>query len=131
MAYREFQAWLTITRLLIYKPTRAQLAQFDALVKDVRRANPEEEHNALNLRTRPGWRALLLGDIAFFVASTGDVVVTHRDEVEIDVEQREEGDLHDPDKPKRAMIYLAGGKFGPFPLDPRNAANYSAWKSGK
>lgn len=129
LAYREFQAWMTINRLLIYRPTRAQLAQFDSLVRDVRKANPETEPNALDLRTRPGWRALLLGEIAFFVASTGDVVVTHRDEVEIDSDDDDE--RHDPDKPKRSMLWLVGGQFGPFPLDVRSAANYAAWKAAK
>ena len=86
IAYQQFQNWMAINRALIYRPNREQLARFDELVRDVRRADPDANDNALDLPTRPGWRALLLGDIAFFVASTGDVVVCHRNEVEMDVE---------------------------------------------
>ncbi|MFO0938544.1 MAG: hypothetical protein U0798_18725 [Gemmataceae bacterium] len=128
-AYREFQAWITIQRLLVYRPTRAQLAQFDSFVRDVRRANPETEPNALDLKTRPEFRALLLGDIAFFVASSGEVIVAHRDEVHIGTEQP--SSMAMPGQPKSAMLFLEGGQFGPFPLDERSEANYLAWKTSQ
>jgi hypothetical protein len=123
LAYQQFQAWIQINRALIYRPTRTQLAQFNSLVKDVRKADPEADPNALDLRTRPGWRALLLGDIAFFVASTGTVVVAHKDEVDLESTRSDDS--------KHAMLWLPGGQFGPFPLDPRNAANYLNWKANR
>jgi hypothetical protein len=127
IAYQQFQNWVAINRALIYRPNREQLARFDELVRDVRRADPEANPNALDLPTRPGWRALLLGDIAFFVASTEDVVVCHRNEVEIEVE--EQGESASNDRGRHAMLYLPAGTFGPFPLDAHNARNYLNWKS--
>lgn len=128
-AYQQFQAWQHINRALIYRPSREQLAKFDEIVRDVRRANPEADTTALDLRTRPGWRALLLGDIAFFVASTGDIVVAPKSDVDLEIET-DEGEANGPGETRPAVLWLPGGQFGPFPLDPRNAANFVAWKSG-
>jgi hypothetical protein len=131
LAYQQFQAWVQINRALLYRPSREQLAKFDEIVRDVRKADPEADSSALDLRTRPGWRALLLGDIAFFVASTGDVVVAHKAEVDLEIESEEEEETNGPGETRPAILWLPGGQFGPFPLDPRNAANFVAWKSGQ
>lgn len=128
LAFQQFQAWIQINRALRYRPTRAQLAEFNKLVKDVRRADPENDPTALDLQTRPGWRALLLGDIAFFVASNGTVVVAHKDEVDLEVSVEDEGGNHDS---RHAMLWLPAGQYGPFPLDTRNAANYMNWKGAR
>jgi hypothetical protein len=130
LAYQQFQAWVQVNRALVYRPSREQLAKFDELVRDVRRADPEADPHALSLRTRPGWKALLLGDIAFFVASTSDVVVAHKEEVDLEIET-DEGEANGPDGSRPAVLWLPGGQFGPFPLDPRNAANFVAWKADR
>lgn len=126
LAFQQFRNWLQLRSLLTVIPSRGQLNWFDGLVNEVRLADPENDSTSLKLKTDPRWNAKLLGDIAFFVNSSGDVAVTDRNGV--DMVLHESGDVDSMARP--ALLVLDGDRFGPFPIDHANIRNFREWKGG-
>jgi hypothetical protein len=102
------------------------LKWFDGLVNEVRMADPENDSTSLKLKTDPRWNAKLLGDIAFFVNSSGDVAVTDRNGVDMVFH----GPADNDSMARPALLLLEGDRFGPFPIDPINTRNFQEWKGG-
>jgi hypothetical protein len=124
LAIQQFRNWLQLRSLLTVIPSRAQLKWFDGLVKEVRLADPENDSTALKLKTDPRWNAKLLGDISFFVNSSGEVTVTDRDGVELVLL----GPADNETMTRPALLVLDGDRFGPFPIDGVNIRNFREWK---
>ncbi|HEY3788320.1 MAG TPA: hypothetical protein VGL71_05660, partial [Urbifossiella sp.] len=74
-SFRRFKNYLDLRRLFADRPSREQLAWFDDLIYEIRHADPATDDLALDLPTRPHWKAKLLGATAFFVAKRGSEVL--------------------------------------------------------
>ena len=107
------------------RPTSAHLRWFEDLLHDVRNANPDDDPTALDLPTKPAYRAKLLGDSAFFLASgKDDLLILAREDVEIERDAPK-----DADRPIMGYLVLLDTDFGSFKLDPENWRNYAQWKT--
>jgi hypothetical protein len=117
--------YFKLRKLFPVRPSRANLKWFDSLIRDVRAADPETDPTALDLPTRPAFRAKLLGENAFFLANgTNDLIILSEKQVEIEP--------HDSDNGKpTATLYLGAEAVDDFRLDPDNWRNYAEWKAGQ
>jgi len=125
--YQGFQScrnYGTLRRLFAERPTRENIRWFDALLKEVRFANPKEDSQALALPTRPPVTAKLLGDIAFFAIVAGEPIITTRDQVMISMIDSDEGNRR-----PEAVLAIEGSVFEPFPISGANWENYRRWKA--
>jgi hypothetical protein len=130
-AYQQFNAWRSLNQLLIVKPTRAQLRWFDDLIREIKKSNPTLDETAMTLDSSPPWKAKLLGDIAFFVSSTGAVEVASQNEIELMATRPDEDevDAHPSERPYRrnAMMSVNDVTIGPFMIDEFSLRNYDRW----
>lgn len=121
-AVGRFRAYGQLRRLFADRPTRDQLNWFDDLAAEIRRSDPESDPTALDLPTRPRWKAKLLGSTAFVVAASGDSAV---------VAGPWDFDLSPAPRPgrrgPRVVLRLYGREFPPFEIDPASLTNYHDW----
>lgn len=112
-----------IVRGMPARPTRAHLRWFNGLLADLRAADPKDDPRAMAIPTDPFLTGLLLGDTAFFLDQTGEVLIVARERVTVEAE-----DSPDPDRPPRGYLTIEGVDFPPFKLSRANWENYVAWK---
>lgn len=105
------------------RPTRAQLRWFDGLLADLRAADPKADPRAMAIPTDPYLTGLLLGDTAFFLDQSGEVLIVARERVTLEAE-----DSPHPDRPPQGYLTIEGVDFPPFKLSRANWENYVAWK---
>jgi hypothetical protein len=122
-AFQQFRSWRMIRRSLIVEPNREQLRWFDDLVREVKQADPESDETALLLKSRPVWKAKLLGNLGFFVSDREEVVVAHPAEVDLPLD----GEGPDENGSHIALLDLPSGVYGPFKIDATNLKNFRAW----
>jgi hypothetical protein len=120
-AVGRFKNYVQLRRLFADRPTREQIAWFDDLVAEIRRSDPEADPTALDLPTRPHWKAKLLGSTAFVVAAKGDGAVVAGP-----------WDIHlAPARPgrggPRVALHLYGQAFPPFEIDGASLDNFQSW----
>jgi hypothetical protein len=121
-AVGRFRAYGQLRRLFADRPTREQIAWFDDLVSEIRRSDPEADTSALDLPTRPHWKAKLLGSTAFLVTVKGDsAVVAGPWDIEI-VPQNKSGR-----RGVRSVLRLYGQEFPSFEIDGASLDNYQSW----
>ncbi|MBN9519592.1 hypothetical protein J0H58_13890 [bacterium] len=121
-AVGRFRAYGQLRRLFADRPTHEQIAWFDDLAAEIRRSDPEADPTALDLPTRPHWKAKLLGSTAFLVTVKGDsAVVAGPWDIEI-VPQNKSGR-----RGVRSVLRLYGQEFPAFEIDGASAENYRAW----
>ena len=115
--------YFTIRKAFPVRPSRANLRWFKTLIRDVRNADPDgNDPAALDLPSRPAYRAKLLGDSAFLLASgSDDLVILAADELLLSEVGADGG-------PPRALLHLEGVQPKPFALDDDNWRNYHDWK---
>lgn len=118
-----FRAYLQIRRLFADRPTRDQIAWFDELAYEIRTADPSTDNQALDLPTRPHWKAKLLGNIAFFVQTRGDaVVITGPGDFEIVRERIDHGTGH-----RKARFRMYEQSYPEFQIEDASWDNYRKW----
>ncbi len=121
-AVGRFRAYGQLRRLFADRPTREQIAWFDDLAAEIRRSDPEDDPTALDLPTRPHWKAKLLGSTAFLVAAKGDsAVVAGPWDIGL-VPQGKSGR-----RGSRVALRLYGQEFPAFEIDAASLDNYRAW----
>jgi hypothetical protein len=118
------QNYSKLRKIFNPRPTSEHLRWYNGLLADIRRANPQEDPNALDMPTHPPFRALLLGNMAFLVeAGSDEILLLDREDLLIQPLEL------DPKSGKRlANLNLGGMAFDPFKLDSDNWRNYSEWK---
>jgi hypothetical protein len=99
------------------------LAWFDDLIREIRAADPESDDLALDLPTRPHWKAKLFGTTAFFVGKTSDAVfVAGPDEFDLAREKKDHGTGR-----RRAMLTIHGQHYPEFEITDASWDNYRRW----
>lgn len=121
-AVGRFRAYGQLRKLFAERPTRDQLAWFDDLAAEIRRSDPDCDPTALDLPSRPAWKAKLLGSTAFLVATKGSsAVVAGPWEIDI-VPQGRPGRRGD-----RVVMVLYGQVTPAFEIDAASLDNFRAW----
>lgn len=121
-AVGRFRIYGQLRRLFAERPTRDQLAWFDDLVAEIRASDPDTDKTALDLPTRPRWKAKLLGGTAFVVAAKGDGAVV-AGPWDIDLIPTAKPGRHGP----RVVLRLYDREFPAFEIDTASLENFTSW----
>lgn len=122
-AVGRFREYGHLRRLFADRPTADQIAWFDELVYEIRQADPEVDDQALDLPTKPGLRAKLLGHTAFVAAVRGDLVVVAGPE-EFSLSPVRKGRRGEG---RRVELFLNDQAYPEFEIDDASWANYLKW----
>lgn len=125
-AFRAFRTYGDLRRAFPDRPAPEHIAWFDELVREIQTADPQADPLALDLPTRPHWKAKLLGGIAFFVADDGTVWLVGPEDFAIKREKTDHGTGY-----RRAMLSIGGERFPEFDIDDASWANYQNWMAGQ
>ena len=118
------RSYFQLLKVFSPRPTSEHMRWYGGLLSDIRRANPQEDPNALDLPTDPPLRALMLGGIAMFVeVGSQEILLIEREEVNMIPQE-----LETSSGKRLATLQLGGLRLDSFTLDPDNWRNYSAWK---
>jgi hypothetical protein len=124
-AFGKFRAYGELRRLFAERPDPQHMAWFDDLVHEIRTSDPSTDPLALDLPTRPHWRAKLLGGTAFFVSTIGNTVwVAGTNDFTLRREKTDHGTGH-----RRAQLSIHGADYPEFELSDASWENYTKWMS--
>jgi hypothetical protein len=121
-AVGRFRVYAQLRKLFADRPTRDQIAWFDGLAAEIRASDPETDRTALDLPTKPRWKAKLLGGTAFVVAAKGDGAVV-AGPWDIDLHAAPKPGRHGP----RVVLRLYDREFPPFEIDAASLDNFYKW----
>ena len=122
-AVGRFKNYRDLRRLFADRPSADHIAWFDDLVREIQASDPHTDPLALDLPTRPRWRAKLLGGTAFFVADNGNRVwIAGADEFSLRREKSDRGHGR-----RKALLNIHGEGYPEFDLEDVNWANYTTW----
>ena len=122
-AITRFKNYLDLRRVFADRPSREQIAWFDGLIREIRVSDPESDELALDLPTRPHWKAKLFGTTAFLVALKGkEVWVASADDFELARERKDHGTGY-----RRAMLSIHGQHYPEFEVSDTTWDNYQRW----
>lgn len=125
-AFGRVQNYLALRKLFAERPTAEQIAWFDELVYEIRASAPEIDPLALDLPTRPYYKAKLIGTTAFFVAVRGPGVwVAGPDDFTLLRAKTDPGTGR-----RKALLRVYGNEFPEFEIDDASWANYTRWLAG-
>jgi hypothetical protein len=120
-AFNSFRAYGALRRAFPERPSAEVIAWFDELIYEIRHADPATDDLALDLPTKPHWKAKLLGTTAFFVAKgSNDVLIAGPWDFELAPDEH-------PDRPHRVRLHILDRSFKPFEIDEASRANYQKW----
>ena len=122
-ALNRFKGYLALRRLFVDRPSAEHIAWFDDLVFEIRASDPHLDPLALDLPTKPHWRAKLLGGTAFFVTVSGSSVWVAGPE---DFTLRREATDHGTGQ-RRAFLSIHGERYPEFNLEDASWTNYMKW----
>ncbi len=124
-AINRFKTYRQIGRLFAERPSSEHMAWFDELIREIRAADPQSDELALDLPTRPKWKAKLLGSNAFFVSVRGSAVwIAGPDDFEILREKVDGGTGL-----RRGFLRIYDRSYPEFDIDDATWANYLKWRS--
>ena len=120
---RRFKNYLDLRKAFADRPTSDQMRWFDDLIYEIKHADPATDDLALDLPTRPHWKAKLLGTTAFFVLKNGTEVIVAGpwDFALISTPSRDGPDA------RRVRLQINDRSYKPFEIDEASLANYSKW----
>ena len=99
------------------------IAWFDDLIYEIRHADPTTDDLAVDLPTKPHWKAKLLGTTAFFVAKSGnEVQVAGPYDFRLAPDERSESSGH-----LRVRLQILDRSYKPFEIDEASWSNYQKW----
>jgi hypothetical protein len=125
-AFRAFRTYGDLRRAFPERPSPEHIAWFDDLVHEIQVSDPHTDPLALDLPTRPHWRAKLLGGIAFFVADNGTVWLVGPDDFALRREKADRGTGY-----RRAVLSIGSERYPEFEIDDASWANYQNWMAGQ
>lgn len=121
-AVRTLQAYFSLRRTFVERPTREQLAQVRSLARETIDADPATDQSALDLPIRPPLMARILGDVALFAdVRTNNLFLVEKRDVRI----VRTGNDKSPDA---AVLIVEGEEWGEFDVDSATWANYVRWQ---
>jgi hypothetical protein len=122
-AMNRFKSYGELRKLFADRPDPEHIAWFDDLVREIQTSDPHTDQSALDLPTRPHWKAKLLGSTAFFVANSGNTVwIAGPDEFTLRREKADRGHGH-----RKALLNIHGENYPEFELEDVSWANYAKW----
>jgi hypothetical protein len=121
-AVRTFQTYGALRRAFPERPAPEHVAWFDDLVREIQAADSHTDPLALDLPTRPHWKAKLLGSIAFFVSDAGAVWLIGPDDFSLKREKTDHGTGY-----RKALLSIGSERFPEFEIDDASWANYQKW----
>jgi hypothetical protein len=122
-AFNRFKAYGDLRRMFAERPDPEHMAWFDDLVREIQASDPVTDQLALDLPTRPHWRAKLLGGTAFFVAATGHTVwIAGADDFTLRREKTDRGTGS-----RKALLSIHGERYPEFELSDASWENYAKW----
>jgi hypothetical protein len=125
LAVGRFKDYRVLRLLFAERPSAEHMAWFDELVREIKAADPEADEQAIDLPTRPHWKAKLLGTLAFFVAArSDDVVVVGPDDFELRRERVDRGTGR-----RKAVLRLHDLPYPEFEITDATWANYQRWRA--
>ena len=120
---RTFKAYGALRQAFPERPSADVVAWFDDLIYEIRHADPATDELALDLPTKPHWKAKLLGTTAFFVAKRGnEVLVVGPYDFGLTPDDRSEGHSH-----VRVHLLMHDRVSKSFEIDDASWANYRKW----
>jgi hypothetical protein len=119
----QFRRYQQLRKLFADRPAAEHIAWFDDLVREIRTADPELDDQALDLPTRPRWKAKLLGSTAFFVAARGETVFVAGPEDFLIVRFGKD----DGHGKRAAQLQVHGQDYPRFDIADASWANYEKW----
>jgi hypothetical protein len=124
LAIGRFKTYRQFSKLFAERPSAEHLAWFHELIYEIRSAHPEADELALDLPTRPHWKAKLLGTTVFFVAVRSSAVfVAGPNDFEILRENTDRGT-----GVRKAFLQIYGQPYPEFEIDDATWANYKKWR---
>lgn len=122
-AVNKLKAYGQLRQLFAERPDPEHVAWFDDLVREIQSSDPMSDKSALDLPTRPHWKAKLLGNTAFFVTATGSTVwIAGPDDFTLRREKADRGTGY-----RKALLGIHGEGFPEFELDDVSWDNYTRW----
>jgi hypothetical protein len=121
-AFSRFKAYGELRRLFAERPDPEHIAWFDDLVREIQMSDPLTDELALDLPTKPHWKAKLLGGTVFFVALNGAVWVAGADDFVLRREKTDRGTGR-----RRAHLSIHGEAYPDFEISDASWANYTKW----
>ena len=122
-AFGRFKNYAELRKLFAERPSAEHIAWFDDLVREIQASDPHADELALDLPTRPRWKAKLLGGTAFFVATSGNTVwIAGADEFSLRREKSDRGAGR-----RKALLNIHGEGYPEFDLEDVSWANYTKW----
>jgi len=115
-SFRRFQSYLELRKAFADRPTNEQIRWFDDLIREIKQADPELDDLALDLPTKPHYKAKLLGATAFFVEKSGRGVLILGP---WDFTLHEDGE--------RVRLQIVDREYKPFAIDESSLKNYRKW----
>jgi hypothetical protein len=125
-AINRFKYYGQLRKLFAERPAPEHVAWFDDLVHEIQTADPHTDPLAIDLPTRPHWRAKLLGSIAFFVSDAGAVWLIGPEDFRLKREKTDHGTGH-----RRAVLSIGSERFPEFDIDDASWANYQNWMASR
>jgi len=124
-AINRFRFYAQLRRLFAERPSAEHMAWFDDLVREIHAADPEYDDLALDLPTKPHWKAKLLGSMAFLVTVRGDeAFVGGPEDLEIRREKVDRGTGR-----RRAAVRIDDLPYPEFEITDASWANYQKWRA--
>jgi hypothetical protein len=122
-AFKTFRNYGDLRRSFPERPSGDQLRWFDDLIREIRSSDPETDEVALDLPTRPRFKAKMFGSTAFLVAVRGDHVwVAGPEDFDIARERKDHGTGR-----RRARLTIHGQSYPEFEISDSTWANYQKW----
>ncbi len=125
-ASNRFRYYSQLRKLFADRPAPEHIAWFDELVRDIQSADPQTDSLALDLPTRPRWRAKLLGGTAFLVASNGTVWLVGPEDFSLKREKADHGTGY-----RKALLSIGGEGYPAFEIDDASWVNYQNWMASQ
>jgi hypothetical protein len=126
-AINKLRAYGELRRLFADRPDPEHIAWFDELVREIQASDPIADQSALDLPTRPHWKAKLLGGTAFFVAVSGNMVwVAGAEDFTLRREKTDRGTGY-----RKALLSIHGENYPEFELSDASWENYTKWMAAQ
>jgi hypothetical protein len=124
-AISRFKFYRELRQMFAERPSAEHMAWFDDLVREIKASDPQTDELALDLPTKPHWKAKLLGTTAFFVTLKGSAVLIAGP---FDFELLREKNDHGTGR-RRALLRLHGVPSPEFEISDVTWANYQKWRA--
>jgi hypothetical protein len=120
-----FKDYRLLRLLFAERPRAEHMAWFDDLVREIKSADPMSDELALDLPTKPHWKAKLLGTTTFFVAAKGnDVLIAGPEDFEILREKVDHGTGR-----RKGLLRIHEVPWPEFEITDATWANYQKWRA--